>query len=140
MQALSACRIRSHCPSPLAQVWYPTTVATQAREFRKTIQAYSVLSQRVSQVDFLPGERDFTPENIAADDLPVHIAQVFERFVPLFEFVLTELRTPSQPRFKVDMYDLYDLVYTYNHHTYTIICILVTSVHERTAMQTHNPM
>ena len=61
VQALSACRIRSHCPSPLAQVWYPTTVATQAREFRKTIQAYSVLSQRVSQVDFLPGERDFTP-------------------------------------------------------------------------------
>jgi len=62
----------------LVQVWYPTTVATQAREFRKTIQAYSVLSQRVSQVDFLPGERDFTPENIAADDLPVHIAQVFD--------------------------------------------------------------
>merc|ERR1712190_581993 len=32
----------------LVQVWYPMSVATQAREFKKTIQAYSILSQRVS--------------------------------------------------------------------------------------------
>merc|ERR1719305_1565256 len=47
----------------LVQVWYPMSVATQAREFKKTIQAYSILSQRVSQmapVFGLPGE--FTPE------------------------------------------------------------------------------
>merc|ERR1719316_2683388 len=40
----------------LVQVWYPMSVATQAREFKKTIQAYSILSQRVSQMaDILPG-------------------------------------------------------------------------------------
>jgi hypothetical protein len=33
----------------LLQVWYPMTVATQTREFRKTFQAYSFLSERVSQ-------------------------------------------------------------------------------------------
>merc|ERR1719361_2223633 len=63
----------------LVQVWYPTTVATQAREFKKTIQAYSILSQRVSQmapVFGLPGE--FTAENVAEDNLAIHIAQVFD--------------------------------------------------------------
>merc|ERR1719203_2237186 len=58
----------------LVQVWYPMSVATQSREFRKTIQAYSILSQRESQVDFLPGERDFTEKNIADDELSIHIA------------------------------------------------------------------
>merc|ERR1719310_1768111 len=63
----------------LVQVWYPTTVATQAREFKKTIQAYSCLSQRVSQmapVLGLPGE--FTAKNVAEDNLAIHIAQVFD--------------------------------------------------------------
>merc|ERR1712157_562424 len=53
--------------------------ATQAREFKKTIQAYSILSQRVSQmapVFGLPGE--FTPDNCAEDNLAIHIAQVFD--------------------------------------------------------------
>merc|ERR1719343_1421316 len=63
----------------LVQVWYPTSVATQAREFKKTIQAYSILSQRVSQmapVFNLPGE--FTVENVAEDNLALHVAQVFD--------------------------------------------------------------
>merc|ERR1712228_304708 len=62
----------------LVQVWYPMSVATQSREFRKTIQAYSILTQRESQVDFLPGGRDFNEENIAKDELSIHIAQVFD--------------------------------------------------------------
>jgi nicotinamide phosphoribosyltransferase len=62
----------------LVQVWYPMSVATQSREFRKFIQAYSILSQRESQVDFLPGQRDFNEKNIADDDLSIHIAQVFD--------------------------------------------------------------
>uniref|UniRef100_A0A7S1FGW2 Nicotinamide phosphoribosyltransferase n=1 Tax=Noctiluca scintillans TaxID=2966 RepID=A0A7S1FGW2_NOCSC len=63
----------------LVQVWYPMSVATQAREFKKTIQAYSILSQRVSQmapVFSLPGE--FTVKNVAEDNLAIHIAQVFD--------------------------------------------------------------
>lgn len=63
----------------LVQVWYPCTVATQTREFRKTIQAYSILSQRVSQmapVFNLPGE--FTIDNVAEDNLAIHVAQVFD--------------------------------------------------------------
>eukprot|EP00930_Biecheleria_cincta_P065429 TRINITY_DN511_c0_g2_i2.p1 TRINITY_DN511_c0_g2~~TRINITY_DN511_c0_g2_i2.p1 ORF type:complete len:810 (+),score=170.93 TRINITY_DN511_c0_g2_i2:189-2618(+) len=63
----------------LVQVWYPMSVATQAREFKKTIQAYSILSQRVSQmapVFGLPGE--FTPESVEEDNLAIHIAQVFD--------------------------------------------------------------
>merc|ERR1712048_262847 len=63
----------------LVQVWYPMSGATQAREFRKTIQAYSILSQRVSQmapVFGLPGE--FTPDNVAEDNLAIHISQVFD--------------------------------------------------------------
>eukprot|EP00931_Biecheleriopsis_adriatica_P108531 TRINITY_DN8285_c0_g1_i1.p1 TRINITY_DN8285_c0_g1~~TRINITY_DN8285_c0_g1_i1.p1 ORF type:complete len:905 (-),score=218.42 TRINITY_DN8285_c0_g1_i1:88-2802(-) len=63
----------------LVQVWYPMSVATQAREFKKTIQAYSILSQRVSQmapVFNLPGE--FTIKSVAEDNLAIHIAQVFD--------------------------------------------------------------
>jgi len=63
----------------LVQVWYPTSVATQSREFKKTIQAYSVLSQRVSQmapVFGMPGE--FTVDNVVEDNLAIHIAQVFD--------------------------------------------------------------
>jgi len=60
------------------QVWYPTTVATQTREFRKTIQAYSHLSQRASWATFLPGAPDFTVDNIVEDALSVHVAQVFD--------------------------------------------------------------
>ena len=62
----------------LVQVWYPTTVATQAREFRKTIMAYSVLSQRVSQMPDVLGPQEFTPPNLVDDGLAVHIAQVFD--------------------------------------------------------------
>jgi len=63
----------------LVQVWYPMSVATQAREFKKTIQAYSILSQRVSWAAALfnlPGE--FTPESVAEDNLAIHVAQVFD--------------------------------------------------------------
>jgi len=63
----------------LVQVWYPTSVATQAREFKKTIQAYSILSQRVSQMAQLfglPGE--FTADSVAEDNLAIHVAQVFD--------------------------------------------------------------
>jgi nicotinamide phosphoribosyltransferase len=63
----------------LVQVWYPTSVATQAREFKKTIQAYSILSQRVSQmapIFGLPGE--FTADSVAEDNLAIHVAQVFD--------------------------------------------------------------
>jgi nicotinamide phosphoribosyltransferase len=63
----------------LVQVWYPVTVATQAREFKKTIQAYSILSQRVSQmapIFNLPGE--FTTKSVPEDNLAIHIAQVFD--------------------------------------------------------------
>merc|ERR1719473_2272242 len=62
----------------LVQVWYPTTVATQTREFRKTIQAYSHLSQRDSWATFLPGAPEFTVDNIVKDELSVHVAQVFD--------------------------------------------------------------
>jgi len=62
----------------LVQVWYPTTVATQAREFRKTIQAYSILSQRISQLPPEMGKQEFTPENVYEDNLAVHVAQVFD--------------------------------------------------------------
>ena len=63
----------------LVQVWYPTTVATQAREFRKTIMAYSALSQRISQMPAeIFGPADFTEDNLVADGLGVHIAQVFD--------------------------------------------------------------
>jgi nicotinamide phosphoribosyltransferase len=63
----------------LVQVWYPTSVATQAREFKKTIQAYSILSQRVSQMAplfKLPGE--FTADSVVEDNLAIHYAQVFD--------------------------------------------------------------
>eukprot|EP00928_Gymnodinium_smaydae_P006081 TRINITY_DN1211_c0_g1_i2.p1 TRINITY_DN1211_c0_g1~~TRINITY_DN1211_c0_g1_i2.p1 ORF type:complete len:897 (+),score=237.75 TRINITY_DN1211_c0_g1_i2:63-2693(+) len=63
----------------LVQVWYPMSVATQAREFKKTIQAYSILSQRVSRmapVFNLPGE--FTAASVAEDNLAIHVAQVFD--------------------------------------------------------------
>merc|ERR1719162_1484105 len=63
----------------LVQVWYPISVATQAREFKQTIQAYSILSQRVSQmapVFNLPGE--FTLDNVVEDNLAIHVAQVFD--------------------------------------------------------------
>jgi len=64
----------------LVQVWYPTTVATQTREFRKTIEAYSYLSERVSQVPEVAGlgPPEFTVKNIVDDALSVHIAQVFD--------------------------------------------------------------
>jgi nicotinamide phosphoribosyltransferase len=64
----------------LVQVWYPMTVATQTREFRKTIQAYSVLSQRVSQIPEAAGlgPAEFTIDNVVNDGLAVHIAQVFD--------------------------------------------------------------
>jgi len=62
----------------LVQVWYPITVATQAREFRKTIQAYSILSQRISQFPPEMGKQEFTPENVYEDGLAIHIAQVFD--------------------------------------------------------------
>merc|ERR1719356_737364 len=45
----------------LVQVWYPTSVATQAREFKKTIQAYSILSQRAAVLDTTV----FTPDSVA---------------------------------------------------------------------------
>ena len=60
------------------QVWYPTTIATQAREFRKTIQAYSHLSERVSWATFLPGPPECTVDNLVGDELSVHVAQVFD--------------------------------------------------------------
>eukprot|EP00928_Gymnodinium_smaydae_P095086 TRINITY_DN8113_c0_g1_i4.p1 TRINITY_DN8113_c0_g1~~TRINITY_DN8113_c0_g1_i4.p1 ORF type:complete len:893 (-),score=170.36 TRINITY_DN8113_c0_g1_i4:69-2747(-) len=63
----------------LVQVWYPMSVATQAREFKKTIQAYSILSQRVSQmapVFNVPGE--FTAQSVAEDNIAIHVAQVFD--------------------------------------------------------------
>mmetsp|Transcript_70639 Transcript_70639/g.133235 ORF Transcript_70639/g.133235 Transcript_70639/m.133235 type:complete len:878 (+) Transcript_70639:78-2711(+) len=61
----------------LVQVWYPMSVATQAREFKKTIQAYSILSQRKAWLDIgMPLE--FTAENVVEDNLSVHIAQVFD--------------------------------------------------------------
>jgi nicotinamide phosphoribosyltransferase len=62
----------------LVQVWYPITVATQAREFRKTIQAYSILSQRYA---FLPeelGKTFFSTENVAENTIPIDVAQVFD--------------------------------------------------------------
>jgi nicotinamide phosphoribosyltransferase len=62
----------------LVQVWYPISVATQAREFKKTIQAYSVLSQRTSQFPAEMGPPEFTEANIADDQLAIHIAQVFD--------------------------------------------------------------
>jgi len=62
----------------LVQVWYPTTVATQTREFRKTIQAYSYLSERHSWATFLPGPPAFTVDNIVSDELSIHVAQVFD--------------------------------------------------------------
>jgi len=62
----------------LVQVWYPSTVATQAREFRKTIQAYSVLSQRLSQLPEEMGKREFTTEAVYEDNLAIHVAQVFD--------------------------------------------------------------
>merc|ERR1719453_879898 len=63
----------------LVQVWYPMSVATQAREFKKTIQAYSILSQRNSQMaGLLPGPAEFTPANIEEDQLAIHVAQVFD--------------------------------------------------------------
>jgi len=63
----------------LVQVWYPMSVATQAREFKKTIQAYSILSARVSHmapIFSLPGE--FTSESVEEDNLAIHVAQVFD--------------------------------------------------------------
>merc|ERR1719487_2349052 len=64
----------------LVQVWYPTTVATQTREFRKTLQAYSYLSERHSQIPEVAGlgPSEFTLDNIVEDGLAVHIAQVFD--------------------------------------------------------------
>ncbi|KAL1523957.1 hypothetical protein AB1Y20_018873 [Prymnesium parvum] len=62
----------------LVQVWYPTTVATQAREFRKTIQAHSVLSQRVSQMPEFLGPREYTKANLYNGGLAIHISQVFD--------------------------------------------------------------
>merc|ERR1719197_211972 len=59
----------------LVQVWYPTTVATQAREFRKTIQAYSILSQRISQMPDFLGPREFTKQNLYDGGLAIHIAR-----------------------------------------------------------------
>jgi len=63
----------------LVQVWYPTTVATQARAFKKAIQAASILSQRDSQcagLTGMPGE--FTAWSVAEDNLAIHVAQVFD--------------------------------------------------------------
>ncbi|KAL1498777.1 hypothetical protein AB1Y20_014084 [Prymnesium parvum] len=60
----------------LVQIWYPTTVATQSREFRKTIQAYSILSQRVSPMPPELGKPEFTVENVYEDNLSIHVAQV----------------------------------------------------------------
>jgi len=62
----------------LVQVWYPTTVATQTREIRKTIQAYSYLSQRESWATFLPGPSNFNIDNIVEDQLGIHVSQVFD--------------------------------------------------------------
>jgi len=62
----------------LVQVWYPTTVATQTREFRRTLQAHSILSGRVSQMPSFLGPQDFTEANLVDDGLAVHIAQVFD--------------------------------------------------------------
>eukprot|EP00931_Biecheleriopsis_adriatica_P006966 TRINITY_DN108308_c0_g1_i1.p1 TRINITY_DN108308_c0_g1~~TRINITY_DN108308_c0_g1_i1.p1 ORF type:complete len:1036 (-),score=220.98 TRINITY_DN108308_c0_g1_i1:133-3123(-) len=63
----------------LVQVWYPMSVATQAREFKKTIQAYSILSQRVSQMaDVFGMDGEFTAKNVAEDNLAIHVAQVFD--------------------------------------------------------------
>lgn len=62
----------------LVQVWYPMSVATQAREFKKTIQAYSILSQRKSNFPAELGPADFTEANIAEDQLSIHLAQVFD--------------------------------------------------------------
>jgi len=62
----------------LVQVWYPMSVATQAREFRKTIQAYSILSQRVSQFPEAMGPGEFVEKNLAEDKLSIHLAQVFD--------------------------------------------------------------
>ena len=60
------------------QVWYPTTVATQSREFRKQIQAYSILCQRISALPDFLGKREFTRANIYEGNLAIHIAQVFD--------------------------------------------------------------
>jgi len=63
----------------LVQIWYPTTVATQAREFKKTIQAASILSQRDSWcagMFGMPGE--FTAASVPEDNLAIHVAQVFD--------------------------------------------------------------
>ena len=63
----------------LVQVWYPTTVATQAREFRKTIMAYSVLSQRVSQFPAeIFGPQECTEENLINQPLSIYLMQVFD--------------------------------------------------------------
>lgn len=62
----------------LVQVWYPMSVATQARQFRQFIQAYSILSQRISQLPDFLGPQRFTKENVLEDKLAVHIAQVFD--------------------------------------------------------------
>merc|ERR1719163_1741549 len=47
----------------LVQVWYPMSVATQSREFRKSIQAYSILSQRESPFPSAMGPAAFTQKN-----------------------------------------------------------------------------
>lgn len=62
----------------LVQVWYPMSVATQAREFKKTIQAYSILTGRKSNFPAELGPADFTETNIAEDQLSIHLAQVFD--------------------------------------------------------------
>merc|ERR1719203_2338734 len=63
----------------LVQVWYPMSVATQAREFKKTIQAYSILSQRLSAMPGADGNPvAFTADSVCEDSFPVHIAQVFD--------------------------------------------------------------
>ena len=40
------------------------------------LQAYSILSQRVSQLPPVLGKTEFTPENVYEDNLAIHIAQV----------------------------------------------------------------
>merc|ERR1719258_963648 len=64
----------------LVQVWYPTTVATQTREFRKTIQAYSYLSERHAWIPPIAGlgPSEFNVDQIVEDQPAIHIAQVFD--------------------------------------------------------------
>jgi nicotinamide phosphoribosyltransferase len=88
----------------LVQVWYPMTVATQTREFRKTIQAYSYLSERVSQVPEVAGlgPSEFTIKNITDDGLAVHIAQVHHLSSlpvssPLLSHIYPRSPAPSLP-------------------------------------------